>query len=358
MRADVLTKYLKKIRLFADEKGVSYIYSSVAIQGNEHELKLTCSDGNCGIVQTIPQPAEKSEKIMLDCLVDVFSLSKIIERIEPTADVILKRTPGGTLNLVSGKSVKIKINEYDFGNRLNVFNCDHWTKLDHDFLVEMKSVSPVTDEFEAPIVYKDGILFLQNAKALFYKKTDKFNKDFTLDPKYLRKLLVDDFKEINVNVEQVHLRNESCRIYVPTFNGRIFDIKPLLNRLQNYTIKCKVASEDLKNISSILKELSDQNKSYDQRIQIKISKEEFKIIFYDSEFNITNYVYNHDFNFDFMIPLIHLRASIKETFATRDAQYIFFKLTSEEYNTFICENVAGVSFIGGLWRERRNVKED
>lgn len=353
MKVEILSKYFKKAKLFGNEKAASYIYMLAHIYGDEHELTIKCSDGNSAIIQTLKQPNEKNEKIIVDCVVNVFELSKIIDKLDQKSDAIIKKTPGGSLVLSVGKSIKIKLKEYDNGSFINIADCKNWDKLDHNFLVEMKAVSPVTDEFDSPVVYKDNILFLQNVKALFYKSTDKFNKNFSIDPKYLRKLLIDEFKEINVDNGQVNLRNESCRIYIPSFSGNTLDLRPLIKKTANYNIKCKVSSEDLKSIYTIIKELAEINPLLDQRVQIQISKDEFKIIFYDSEFIINNYIYDNDTTFDFYLALIHFRSIIKETFATRDAQYIILKLTSDNYNTFICENVAGVIFLGGLWRERK-----
>ena len=349
MRAEVLSKYLKKAKQFAWEKGPGSIYSNVAMLGNNDTLTLSCSDGNAGIKQSIDQPTNGEHKLIIECCVNIFKLSKVIDTIDGKTD--LKFEQQKSKLRIKSKSIDTSFETFSISDSINVFECKEWNVLNKDFINELNSVMPAMDELDAPIVYRNGILFLQNPKALYYTLTDKCDKDFSIDQKYIRKLQCDNFENIFITDSNVHLKNDKCRIYVPTFNGNTINLKPLIKNVNEYDIKCKVNIKEIKYLYGIIKELAEVYETYDKKIRISLNEDRFKINFYDSEFLVNDYIYTKHNIFNFSIPISHIKAIIKDTF-TRKEEYAHIKLASENYRGFVIEN-NGVTFVGGLWREQQ-----
>ena len=343
MYAEILSRFLKKVKIFAWENGPSPLYSNVLIKNLGKEILLACTDSNNGIQQLVSQLGKPIE---CDCCVNVFDFSKIIDKIDRTAD--LNITLKNNRLHITDKNIKTSLATMNEDQIFNIPKYTDWWTIDKEFLNELNYVVPPNDELEAPIIYDTKKLFLGNPKALYYIYTDKCSRSFSIDQKYVKKLFVDNFSSMYITEGRLNLKNDTCRIFVPTFNGKQLMLDPLLKIIESeYVYECKVEVKELEYIYGIVKELSEIEKTYDPKVILDISKDVFNINFYESNFLIKGYLYKQDNNIRLNIPISHLAAIIKKTFVN-GSNVISIKL-AENSRHFIAKS-NNLVFVGGLYR--------
>ena len=220
MHANILAKYLKKVKQFAWEKGPSPLYSNVLIKGLGKNLLLACTDASMGIQQIIAQTGALVE---CECCVNVFEFANIIDKLDSSLDLQIS-LKGRRLHIVTD-NFQFSLKAMDADQIFNIPVCNEWLSLDKQFLTELGCVLPPNDELDAPIIYDCKKIFLGNPKALYYMYTDKCPTMFSADQKYVKKISVDAFTKMCItDNSRLNLKNEMCQIFIPTFNGNSSNI--------------------------------------------------------------------------------------------------------------------------------------
>ena len=344
MYAEVLSKYLKKVKLFAWENGPSPLYSNVLIKSLGKDILLACTDSNHGIQQIVPQLGKPVE---CECCVNVFDLSRIIDQIDRATDLSIT-LKNNRLHITDKDTIKTGLPTMNADQVFNIPKYTDWWEIDKEFLNELNYVLPANDELDAPIIYDTKKLFLGNPKGLYYIYTDKCSRSFSIDQKYVKKLFVDNFTSMYITEGRLNLKNETCRIFVPTFNGKPLVLDPLLKIIENeYIYECKLNIKEMSYIYGIVKELSEIEKTYDPKVILDISKDIFNIQFYESNFQIKDFKYKGENNVRLNIPITHLKAITKKTFIN-GMDIISIKL-AENSRHFIAKS-NNLVFVGGLYR--------
>lgn len=345
MYAEILSKYLKKVKAFAWDNGPSPLYSNVLIKSLDNKkLLLACTDANVGIQQIITQIGDKP--IQGECCVNVFDLSKIIDAIDKNSDLDIYLKDNKLI--ISDKKFKTTLKTMSSDQIFNIPKYNEWFDLDKNFVKELQSVLPPTDDLDAPIIYDTKKLFLGNPKSLYYLLTSKCQHSFSIDQKSIRKIFIDTFEQMCIVDGRLNLKNEHCRIFVPTFNGKPLALDPIIKQIEtDYVNECKINVKELNYIYGILKEISEIEKHYDPKILVNINKNEFVINFYDSIFKINDFSFKSDIDITINIPITHIKHIIKNTFV--NGSDIVSICLANNSRMFVCKS-KNLFFVGGLYK--------
>ena len=344
MLASVLLTTLKKIKYFAWEDGPSHIYKNVQIKCNENYIEFFCCDGRSGIWQRIKQD---KNVITGECCIDIFHLLKIFDKIDKNTEIDIKITDN--LMKIYNKKISLPLSIKPVDQVMIVSRGKDYTDLNSTFLDELKSVLPGSiDKDDNPIIYNGRQLFYANPRALIYTPTNKFSHDLCIEQKFIEKIFLDLFKEINITDGLTYLRNDDCEIFLPTFSGKMLKIDPLVNRVNSdYNISCKVNVKELAEAYNLIHGLSECDTTLDPKMILHLNSDNFELEFYDCKIKIFDYIYNHDNEYNFAIPLNHIRIIIRSSF-TKMNEYIYLKF-AKNVDFFACAN-DNLLFVGGLFR--------
>lgn len=342
MKAEILSKYLAKVKRFAWENGPSAIYSNVLLEGDDKYLSLTCSDGNAGIQQAIRQ---EDSKILCKCCVNVFKLSSVLDTFLKDSDVSIKLSQGRLL--ISDIHTNLYLPSSDADQIINIPKCETWHTLSRDMLSVISSVMPATDDSDCPIIYNKKQIYHANPKAVYYREYEECPVTFSVDNKYIKKIFIDDFENIYKNEGQLHLRNKTCKIFIPLFSGNQLVLDPLIKMVrESYTINCKIKTQEVVYLNKIIKQMAELNERED--VILSISKKQITCNVIDSSYTITNHLYEHNNDIKLRIPIARLNSIAKPSF-TKNNEYIDLKFTHGNNTIFVAQSDE-LLFIGGVYR--------
>jgi hypothetical protein len=342
MIAATLKKYLKKVKEFSKENSAYEVASNLYIRGSENELFFSCSDADTGIQQIVPIVGTS---IIGECCVNVFNFAKLIDSMKDEDD--LEITINNDNIQVKQGRVKVKIANYPSTNFFNIpEQRDPYKSLDNEFLKFLKKVIQTDNDDTYPIMYNHGFLYYANPRAMIVVETDIFDTEFAINNSFLKKMLLDNFDEIKITQNQIYLKNNTCTIFLPLFNGAMLDLRgPLRMVKDTYTFTCKMGIDELNYYYKIIKSLSDFMQMY--RIEFIFDQDKLKMTFLDSEFIIKDFDYEGPV-IKYGIPLASFKQIIKEHFIG-NVKYLNIKL-QDKPSMFVVEG-DNVRFIGGLYRD-------
>lgn len=342
MLVDILSRIVKKLQHFAWEDGPSHLYKDVRISGDSEYINLFCCDGHSGIWQRLKQD---ESPLLGDFCIDVFFLNRIFESMDKTISVDLKFKDN--IFYISNNKINLKLSTMASDQIPIVSKGKDFESLNNEFLHELRSVIPGVND-DSPIIYNGNQLFYANPRSLIYIPTNKFEHDLSIEQKFATKIFVDHFTLVSRNEGLTYFKNDDCEIFIPSFNGKILKIDPIVNRVTNeYKINCKVNVKEVTDICNVVHKIFDFGKDLDPRIILRLNREEFSFNFYDNSFKILDYVFDHDASIAYAIPLNHLKMITKLSF-TQGMDYITFKFASTN-DFFACAN-NNLLFVGGLYR--------
>lgn len=343
MEAGVLSRYLKKVKQFAKENSQYAPATVVRIVGTEKQLTLFCTDGSCGIEQHVPIVGIP---IIGTCCVNVFQLSKVIDRIEGYTDLTIEI---GSKLVIKSEHFKIPLALESNDNWFELPKPEEWVEVSKTFFDELAITIPdlEVEDKDYPIVRTKDQVYWANPRRLIIIDSEVESPEFLLDKVYAKKIFIDSFKQIGLNEKNVFFKNENCQIFVGQFSvsKKLNLAGPLRIMNEQHIHKCRVQIEEFVRVYDIVKSLADIDQNLQRRIEFVLRNNYAKVIFYDSEFELSNVMYDGP-NVKLLVPLVNLQIITRPSFI-KDNGIFTFKI-AEENRMFVTQK-ENVFFVGGLW---------
>lgn len=311
MIAKVLQTALKKVRLFASDK--FDLANNVLIYGENKKLTLSCCDGNSGIVETVNITGSS---IDMNCCVDVYKFSKFIEAVNDDEDLNIFINKKEQL-VIEGSNFKSYLDTMSPNRMFNIPKPQKWQIVDLDFVNEIKIISDTENlDPEIPIINSDEYLYYANPKACVMLKTKYPDIQFMVTKKFLKKIIIDDFRKVSIENGQFYLGNDNCEIFIPLFAGNKIKLLPILNKLNELHIHTLfIDAVEFKYITKLFTSEYESN-DFDV-ISVSIDQEKIRFQSGYSEIETKKIVYEGP-NVNFKIPKYSLTVGSKEYFKTNE----------------------------------------
>jgi hypothetical protein len=348
MIAEILAKYLKKVKDFANEKSSFEICKNVKIQANDKEIILYCCDGESGIKQRIKN--NHGTPLIGEFCVNVFNFYKIVSNLPKQADVLMKlNTDNWTLNLKTD-AFKFKLNVLPPDKIFELKEHDNWNDTNGNFFDRLKSVVPLCLHENYPIVYNGEYIYYVSPHAIIYVPLESKIPPFKTNTKIAVKIFTDLFDRADANENQIFFANEHCEIFIPQLVANAPKIEQIADKVKEFhKIVVDVNTSELFSAFNVIESLHDLNE-YGLRNIDMIFEKNTLLLKYDaeSEFLLADIKYTHPEKTVIKIPFDHLKVITAPEFI-REANYVKI-LLAENTTMFVSQKGPQLTFVGGLSR--------
>ena len=344
MIAEVLAKYLRKVKDFANEKSSFEICKNVKIQANEKEIIMWCCDGDSGIKQKIANI--HGTPLVGEFCVNVFDFHKIISNLPKNADVLFKLNTDNYRLDVKTESFKFKLQGHSPDKIFALDEHLNWNETDQVFFDRLKSVVPLCLHENYPIVYDGEHIFYASPHAVIYVPLKTGMPSFKTNIKIASKIFTDLFDRADANENQIFFANENCEIYIPQLEAKSPSIKPIVEKVKDlHTIIADVNTSELFAAFNIIKSLHNLDPYGIRAIEMIFEKNTLLLKYnQDSEFAIADVKFTNPAPIQITIPFDHINVITAPEFI-KEANYL--KILLAENNTmFVSQKGPHLTFVG------------
>lgn len=342
MIAGILIKYIRKVKTFSKENTAYNIIHNVKFIGNKDELTLSCCDGNIGITQKLKQ---HGIPIIGEFCVNVFKLYDTLSRLPEQADIAITVNKKNYKLDIKTPTAKFQIPGYPPDQLFELSEHTTFKEINHDFFNKLDSIVKMNLDDSYPIVYNGEYIYYASPHLIIYVPETINIIPFKTNTKIAQKIFIDTFTEIDVTENQIHLRNENCRIFIPQINTKAPILDPIIKAAYEYNIIADVNVSELKSATGVIETLQSYDEFGIRSVQVNFEKNTLILNYQESEFLICDAKYIHPTKTTIRVPYDHLKL-ITGTAFVKDANYI--KILLAENNKMFVAKRSSLFFVGGL----------
>lgn len=345
MIAEILAKYVRKVREFAKENSSYDLAKNMKFQGSANELILYCCDGESGIRQRVKI---HGTPIIGEFCVNAFNFSKILHNLHPQADIIIKINKDNYYLDITGPAFKFKLPAYSPDKIIELSPHKNWIPIKQSFFDKLKSVIPLCLHEEYPIVYNGNYISYVSPHAIIFIPQKIENLlPFKTNTKISNKIFVDYFENIDVTENQIFLSNENCEIFIPQISQNSPQIENIVKAVKEFhTITTDVNTTELSSAYNVIESLAEINELGVRGVDLIFEKNTLMLKYLDSEFLIADVKYAHPNTTHIKVPFDHLKVITAPSFV-KEAHYVKI-LLAEQNKMFVTQKGPDLTLVGGL----------
>jgi len=346
MIAGTLTKYLKKVKEFANEKSSYELCKNVKIKGTEKQITFWCCDGDSGIKQISLNNYGSS--LLGEFCVDIFKFYTIISSMPKDIDIKFNlNTDNYRLN------VKTDLHKFpivaDSPDKIyQMKDHNNWNDVGQIFFDRLKSVVPLCLVENYPIVFDGKLIYYASPHEVVYVPLSLELPNFKINIKVASKMFVDVFDKMDANEGHIFFSNDNCEIYIPQTNSKSAIIKPISDKVNDFhKIIATINTSELNSIFNIIESLHKKSDVDVRSVEIIFNKNTLKLIYLQSaEFLVGDVKFNEEESISIKIPFDHLGVITSSEF-TKNTPYIDI-LLAKNNTMFVARKSPQLTFVGGL----------
>jgi hypothetical protein len=346
MIASVLTKYLKKVKEFANEKSSYELCKNVKIKGTEKQITYWCCDGDSGIKQISLN--NHGSPLLGEFCVDVFKFYTIISSMPKDVDIKFNlNTDNYRLNVKTDlHKFTIVADSPDKVYQMKDHN--NWNNVEQVFFDRLKSVVPLCLVENYPIVFDGNLIYYASPHEVVYVPLNSNLPNFKINLKVAPKIFVDTFDKMDANENHIFFSNDNCEIYIPQTNSKSAIIKPISDKVNEFhKIIAEINTSELNSIFNIIQSLHKKSDVDVRSVEMIFDKNTLKLIYLQSaEFLVGDVKFNNEDSISIKIPFDHLGV-ITSTEFTKNTPYIEI-LLAKNNQMFVARKSPQLTFVGGL----------
>lgn len=348
MIAEILAKYLRKVKEFASEKSSYDICKNVKIKADEKEITMWCCDAYCGIKQKIRNT--HGTPLIGEFCINVFHFYKIISNLPKTSDIQFKLNPTNYRLDIKTEASKFSLTALPPDKIFAIDDHKIWKDVGQIFFDRLKSVVPLCLHENYPIVYDGEYIYYASPTAVIYVPLKNEMPSFKINIKIAEKIFLDLFDRADASTNQIFFANDNCEISILQIDQKSAVIKPIADKVKEFhNIVVDVNTSELFSSYNIIKSLHDLDEYGVRAVEMKFEKNTLVLRYnQDSEFLIADVKYTHPQPITIKIPFDHLNVITAPEFI-REANYVKI-LLAENTTMFVSQKGPQLTFIGGLSR--------